>query len=54
MQHSLDNDNSNYTNLAFSIIRHNQFLDAQDNFPGFDLREAYFDYFSHPPHILQA
>ena len=54
MQYLLDNDNKNYTDLDFSIICHNQFRVGQDKFPAFDLRELYFDHYSHPPHILQA
>ena len=54
MQYLLENDNNNYTDLNFSIIRHNQFLDGQNKFPDFDLRELSFDCYSHPPHILQA
>ena len=53
MQYLLDNDNSNYTDLDFSIIRHNQLLDGREKFPDFDLRELSFDHYSHPPHILQ-
>ena len=56
-QHSIqylsDNYNINYTDLEFSIILHNQFLDEQDKFPDFDLRELSFGRYSHPPRILQ-
>ena len=51
MQYLSDNDNINYTDLDFSIIHHNQFLDGQDKFPDFDLRELSFDRYSHPPHL---
>ena len=54
MQYLWNNDNSNYTDLNINIIRHNQFLDGQDKFPDFDLREVSFDCYSHPPHILQS
>ena len=54
MHYLFDNKNDNYTDLYFSAIRHNQFLDGQDKFPDFDLREILFHRYSHPPHILQA
>ena len=54
MQYLFENDNSNYTDLDFSVICHNQFLDRQDKFPDFDLRELSFYRYSHPPQFLQA
>ena len=54
MQYLLDNNNSNYTDPDFSIIRHNQFLDRQDKFPDFDLRELSFDCYSRPPRIIKG
>ena len=54
MQYSSDNNNINYTDLDFSIIHHNQFLDGQDKFPDFNLRELSLDRYFNPPHILQA
>ena len=53
MQYLLYNNNSNYTDLDFSIIRHNHFLDGQDKVTNLDLKELSFDCYSHPPHILQ-
>ena len=44
----------NYSHLEFNDILHNQFLDGQDKFPNFHLREASFDRCSHPPHILKS
>ena len=54
MQYLFDNKNDNYSDLYFSVICHNQFLDGQDKLPDFDLRELSFDRYSHPPHILQV
>ena len=54
MQYLFDNENNNYTDLNFSFIRYNQFLESQDTFTYFDLKELSFDRYSHPLHILQA
>ena len=53
MQYLFDNENDN-TDLDFSFIWHNQFLDGQDKFTDFDLKVLSFDHYSHPPRILQA
>ena len=53
MQFLFNNKHDN-TDLDFSLIRHSQFLDGQDKFPDFDLKELSFDRYSHSPHILQA
>ena len=45
---------ANFTDLDFGIIWDNQILKAKDKFPGFDLREAYPNPYSQPPHILKA
>ena len=53
MQYLFDNENNdNYIDLKFSVIRHNQFLTGQDKFPDVDLRELSFDHYSHPPRIF--
>ena len=42
------------TDLDIRVIHHNQFLEAKDKFPEFDINEFAFNPYYHLPHILKT